>query len=529
MIDVSSKNTTPRLQCTALSGEDADKNEILSGVPLQQETGKKSSFLFHPKEPLRIPKPSHLVIDYSASTSSSPKGSGQVYFLGGFQIVSNARHSEVYLTDKNGKEEYLTTSKGIPFEKGTSEMEWYKAVCVVPGGPRPILGLRIKLLSLKPANETTAHVKTFKLTARVPETPTTVPTSEQASTRTTTEPNNNMNGGSSSTSMAASANSSTTTTPQAAGITQADLGAVMASLSIMARTTESGIENAMSEKYSGLEKLFQNRMATLEQHITSLTTVAASQRISLEEQTKLLVMQQTMMEAQSDQIKTLLEQQTAMVQIVRDLQAELSSLRQEVKHDKEKKAQPKKMPRIATRPPPSDEEPIEGGIEQTLSNLDQGEEDDEDEDGDIFSAAAEPSIPLAGTASTHRLSKPIKGKIPDPLVEGEKIEVSLLDGGTKSMHVHEEKVEGVNTVDDPSQGDITSPLDHVPKIAQSFDDRNDKNDVKEAEVDTPDKVELEVMAGHDDEIVAVLESTTADQHERSPAPDVCSEANLLDL
>ena len=82
---------------------------------------------------------------------------------------------------------------------------------------------------------------------------------------------------------------------------------------------------------------------------------------------------------------------------------------------------------------------------------------------------------------------------------------------------------------DSEAGQKTGPVNvGFPKNAPSFEDRNDKNDIKEAAAgDIPVNVELEVMTGDDDKAVEVVESTNADEHERSP-PDVAV-CNLIDL
>jgi hypothetical protein len=57
----------------------------------------------------------------------------------------------------------------------------------------------------------------------------------------------------------------------------------------------------------------------------------------------------------------------------------------------------------------------------------------------------------------------------------------------------------------------------LPNPPRSFEGRQDKSEV--TEVDGSDKVQLEVLAFDEDRTIEVLESTTADEHERSP-PDV---------
>ncbi len=510
-----------QLWCAAVSGDDVTRNEIVR-LSLQPEEGKKSAFLFDPELPLTIPKPAHLIVEFSKCDHGNEPESSQIFFLGGFQAVTNAKHLEVYLTDKNGKEEYLMTSKGIPFQKGENGEEWQKAVCVVPGGPRSILGIHVKLLSLRPLTESNAQIKSIKITARIPDTlvPSSkanlqIPSQQEQAHRVETMNQSTLLG-----NAPISMTSTNASFGQSSSITQADLGAAMASLSIMARSTEDGIEKVLIEKCDRLETIFHTRLSTVEQHMTSLTMVTASQKSTIDGQTKLLELQYSMMNAQSEQMKSLLEQQQSMSEMVEDLQVQLSALRKEVK-DNATTPTTKEHPALSTAPPEMEEEPMEGGIEHTLSNLELGDNEDEEQESETSETfvMTERTIPQCGTAVSPRL-KPVADSIPTLLEDSEKIEVSLMEGTDEAMlgHVHEES------------GQISprqAPYIGAPEKVPSFEDRNDKNEAKEAEADTPCNVELEVMTGHDDETVEVVESTTADEHERSP-PDVAIN-NLVDL
>ena len=56
----------------------------------------------------------------------------------------------------------------------------------------------------------------------------------------------------------------------------------------------------------------------------------------------------------------------------------------------------------------------------------------------------------------------------------------------------------------------------LPNPTRSFEDRQDRSQVTEAEADGSDTVQQEVLAFDEDRTIEVLESTTADEHERSP-------------
>ena len=94
-------------------------------VFLFQEEGKKSSFLLEPDKDndlanpfYSVQKTPNIVIEHTNGT----------FFLGGLQLVSTAKSVEIYLTDKEGKETYLTTSKAITFNKEDTTAPWHKGM-----------------------------------------------------------------------------------------------------------------------------------------------------------------------------------------------------------------------------------------------------------------------------------------------------------------------------------------------------------------------------------------------------------------
>lgn len=92
--------------------------------------------------------------------------SKSTFFLGGFQILSNAKMIEVYLTTESSNDQYLMTCRGIPSEG------LFKILCVVPGGPRPVNAVRLKIFIPKndaDSDSKVLHVRSAKFTARVPE------------------------------------------------------------------------------------------------------------------------------------------------------------------------------------------------------------------------------------------------------------------------------------------------------------------------------------------------------------------------
>jgi hypothetical protein len=121
--------------------------------------------------------PAECRIECVADLAATPAASAtpQQFYVGGFQLVSNAKMIEVYVND----DQYLTTCRGIPSgehrpaEKGsdgvarTSTTTYYKAIFAVPGGPRSVRNVVLKLRSLAPKDQQVAHLVMMKLTARL--------------------------------------------------------------------------------------------------------------------------------------------------------------------------------------------------------------------------------------------------------------------------------------------------------------------------------------------------------------------------
>ncbi|KAG7356202.1 hypothetical protein IV203_000888 [Nitzschia inconspicua] len=329
-----------------LSNNSSDK------VYLHQEPGKKSSFLLEPEESITpfytVEKPPNVVIEYENPQAAVAKES--MFFLGGFQMVSTAKTVEIYLTDMECKESYLTTSKGIPFNKEDKTTAWYKTICVVPGGPRPILRLRIKLLSLRPTEASTAKLQFMKLTARIAETPSPQPSAQR--TECAISPASGAFAPFSSVTSSATPTSRNSckpknvffSTPEPAnpepaaqvqsvpsalsnGVTQSDLGAAMAGVSFMARSTEKGIEEAMNEQINRLEKSFGSCFLRMEQQLHFLQRHLIVQQQLIQENLEVMETQKHMIEDQNNVLRDLVKQQDDLKIRVQSLQADMSIVR----------------------------------------------------------------------------------------------------------------------------------------------------------------------------------------------------------
>lgn len=284
-------------------------------IVMSQEQGKKSSFLLDLPFVLETPLETNLLIEHKSDAVG-----GYPFFLGGFQIISNAKQSKVFLTGEDQKETYLTTATGIPYDKKSGE-DWFKAVCVIPGGPRRITRLHLKLLDVK--HEMT-KVKFLKLTARIPD-----PDSTAVSTTSTSAAVTGKMPPKSMPQIPVSLQQSySSVLPGAVGgaITQDDLGAAMAGMSMMARSTEEAIGKSIKDQYSSMEKKLDERWNTMEGFIQSLTTVMVSQRSVFQEKNKIMMQQQGLIEAQARQIEELKSNQEELTSTVKALQHDISIL-----------------------------------------------------------------------------------------------------------------------------------------------------------------------------------------------------------
>lgn len=282
-------STSPRFQCILTSDpEKFPEND----APLwfDQEKGKKSSFLLQlDNHANQIAKPAHVIL----------KGSHKdVFLFGGLEIITNARNIEIYLTGEDGKETYLTTSRGL-LVAGDDDPYRFKCLVVCPGGPRPVTRVHLKLLSLKPASCTGATLHLVKLKGRLP------PPKQQQET--------NENDGAKS---AANADNNKSPAPAASpGITQADMSNAVVGVSLLVRSVETSLLQSVQASLDRLERKFDARFDRIEQYMVM-------------QQQQALVQQQQQHEQYTEmnnQIMTQMkEQQSEMVALMGSLHAQLA-------------------------------------------------------------------------------------------------------------------------------------------------------------------------------------------------------------
>lgn len=365
------------LTCWTVSGDakatSLQDAAIKEGQILHQEKGKKSSFLFDLDDSLlERPDKTQIVVENNPEEQNH-------FFLGGFQIVSNAKQLKVYLTARDGKESYLTTSRGIPFDKPSGK-QWYKAVCVVPGGPRLITRVRLEIMNVQPHKEgddtTLTKIRYLKLTARIPVKTTTTSSAapppggqlgaapmpkiqpdassafsqappslsamfqgQNGSAFVPTNPPPPSSLGAMSSPMMAQAlgghpGAAFLQAPQMQAapppLTQDDLGAAMAGISMMARSTQESMEKSFQKQAKEMREHMDAQWGTVQGYIGTLSQVVVSQKTVLEENNKIMQQQHTMVAEQSLQIKTLIQQQTVLQSTVQSLQSDMKELQQQV-------------------------------------------------------------------------------------------------------------------------------------------------------------------------------------------------------
>jgi hypothetical protein len=335
------EETRPSLICQLQSGDFnlVGADNTIETTYLFPEEGKKSSFLLQSAmsissdaEFYSIPAPAVIVIENGRTKNSV----GSPFFLGGFQLVSTAKSVEVHLTDIEGKEVHLMTSKGIPYMKEDTSARWHKVICVVPGGPRPTSKLRIKLSSLLPVDTTAAKLQSIKLTARIAESLSPMSTSASPKTLATSGVDTIDGGFGSSPSKSPTSplvdgqGKQRAMSPESAPLTQSDLGAAMAGVSFIARSTERGIDGAIQEQTRRLEQHVETCFMKLEQQVCSLKSILLIQQQLLQENQHIMQQQQRRIDDQNGQLTELVKHHKDLQVRVQALQGDVSILRCQV-------------------------------------------------------------------------------------------------------------------------------------------------------------------------------------------------------
>jgi hypothetical protein len=303
-----------------------------------------------PRRRREIAGPAECLVEAFSPPSSWPRADGESesgppsppsrparFCAGGFQLVSNARSVEVYLD-----EQLLATCRGVPSPghngkcggggdggdgAGAAPRRYFRAVYVVPGGPRPVRKMTLRLRDLVPLGDgsggprdngggaaaETARLVMMKLTARV----LLEPAGEEGG------------GGGSSSDGGKGASRAPASPPPAlplpppppAGPSEADVGSALAALSLVMRGAE---ERIVQSTRTCVQKQVEGGFEGLRLEIRRVGDELGAK---LQRQSEMLEQQRRLIEAQQEQIRLLGAGQAELARIVAAAAAERSQRR----------------------------------------------------------------------------------------------------------------------------------------------------------------------------------------------------------
>lgn len=278
--------STSRFECYVTNDESIRSAETFAFSP---EEGKKSSFILTSTHEdatvFGIEAPAHVCIQ----AVSSDDNQCVPFVLGGFEIVSNSRNLEIYVSDENDKETYLTTCRGIKWRPEVStnapdnqqpppEDNWHKALLVIPGGPRTMTRIRFKMLSIRPPSDTKSLVHYVKLKGRLPVVER-VPSQPQ--------PLHHV----SNTSADAQFATTNASPPQQQPLSISDVAAALAGVSMMVHSTEERLTKVLESSLLQLNLGISNRLQGVER-VVGMQWTAIQQ---LQQQNAIILQQQELM------------------------------------------------------------------------------------------------------------------------------------------------------------------------------------------------------------------------------------------
>ena len=163
---------------------------------------------------LSMARPASLVLDCPCPSSTCKI---LPFRYGGLELRVNSRSVEVYITEQStGEDKYVVTSRGVKdgeSESNNKKVEWHKFVIVNRGGPATVTSVKIRAVSIKPADCDAIYVSGCKVKAKLLST-------EEAKAAVAGGEGNNSNG---------------ITTPQRRAAPQAALSPVGGGMSSMAQ------------------------------------------------------------------------------------------------------------------------------------------------------------------------------------------------------------------------------------------------------------------------------------------------------
>ena len=282
----------PRLRCILTNDPTSDTKADNNTVWFDQEEGKKSSFLLRLPTDFSIEKPAHLLIHCVVGKDILP------FLFGGLELISNARIIEAYKKEESNpsNENYLQTARGI---KEDGDTDIHKSVLVCPKGPETVVRLNLKLLSLRPATCTKMTLLSMKLKGRLPNVE-----MMSAADHVPSEP----------------VTATETQGPQHFGMSQTDMTAAMAGITMLVGSTETKISKGLREGLMTLNVAVGQRIQQLE---LGFGAVLNSHKVALEQQNVLIQQQQELIMNQSKAIEILNEQQIQLLGIVAEMRDDM--------------------------------------------------------------------------------------------------------------------------------------------------------------------------------------------------------------
>mmetsp|Transcript_17496 Transcript_17496/g.25876 ORF Transcript_17496/g.25876 Transcript_17496/m.25876 type:complete len:455 (+) Transcript_17496:146-1510(+) len=232
-----------------------------------QEENKKSSFkLQFDEEERTFQRPCHVFIQ--TFSSQLP------FLLGGFEFVSNSRSIEVYITESDEKKEtYLTTCRGVKIPDNDLH---FKSLLVIPGGPRSMVRLRLKLLSAQPKGTTNSCIYEMKLKGRLPPAGATIIEQPAATNQGITSRNPADHPPSAIHPLKIVPESAPRPpAPISPSMSVSDISSGLAGISMMVRSTEDRLMGAMKAQFIQQQQMTQQQL--YQQHQILLTTLQTMQ------------------------------------------------------------------------------------------------------------------------------------------------------------------------------------------------------------------------------------------------------------
>jgi hypothetical protein len=287
-----------------------------SSLIFQQEEGKKSSFLVtapQDDDDVGCDKPASLCVDAIYNHDRVVP-----FVLGGFEIVTNSRNIEVYIVsdtdDAGNKETYLTTCRGIKVVSGSGDTDgqddkWFKALLVIPGGPRSMMKLRLKLLSVRPPSETKSLLQYMKLKGRLPDVQ--LEQSEQQQQQKQHQFDN-------AATQSTLHNHTHTQHPsqqqqQQQGLSVSDISAALAGVSMMVHGTEERITRALQSSLNQLGQGVATRLQGVEQVVVMQSTAVQQLQFALQQQNQIIQQQAQMIQEMRQQQAILMDTLTTVL------------------------------------------------------------------------------------------------------------------------------------------------------------------------------------------------------------------------